>query len=109
MQRGEPGGIAGLFDQSFQFAGEVMKLSATGGHAEGVGVLRKHGERLRALRKSSSHEDGFGRPRDSRAVILQEVDGGFIGPRGGVVRRFKPPGGEEGVVGLALHFTKEEA
>ena len=98
-----------MFDQSFQFPGEVMKLSASGGYADGVGVLRKQGKRLRASRKSSSHENGFSRPGDSMAVILQEVDGGFIGPRGGVVRRFKPPGGEEGVVGLALHFTKEEA
>ena len=86
-----------------------MKLAASGGNAEGVGVLRKHGERLRAARKSSSHEDGFGRPRDSRAVILQEVDGDSIGPRGGIVHRFKSPGGEEGVGGLALHFPKEEA
>ena len=109
MQGGQAGGEPRLFDQSFQFAGQIMKLPAAGGHVHGVGVLRKHGERLRAVGKSSSHEDGCGRPRDSRAVILQEVDGGFIGPRGGVVRRFKPPGGEEGVVGLALHFTKEEA
>ena len=86
-----------------------MKLPAAGGHVQGVGVLRKHWVRLRPVGKSSSHEDGCGRPRDSRAVILQEVDGGFIGQRGGVVRRFKPPGGEEGVVGLAFHFTKEEA
>jgi hypothetical protein len=42
-------------------------------------------------------------------VILQEMDGDSIGPREGIVHRFKSPGGEEGVVGLALHFTKEEA
>ena len=32
-------------------------------------------------------------------MILQEVDWGSIGPREGIVHRFKSPGGEEGVVG----------
>ncbi|SVC42682.1 uncharacterized protein METZ01_LOCUS295536 [marine metagenome] len=32
-----------------------------------------------------------------------------IGPRGGVICRFKPPGREEGMAVLCFHFAKKKA